>query len=286
MINPKIAIIGGSGLYEMKGMEVLGEKEITTPYGSPSDHFILGNLDGVPVAFLARHARGHKLLPSEINYRANIFAIKKLGCEFIISVSAVGSLKQEIIPGHLVMVDQFLDRTQGRASTFFGEGIVAHVPFAEPVCEFLRNSLHEAAQKVGATSHSLGTYVCIEGPMFSSKAESELYRSWGADVIGMTNYQEAKLAREAELSYATMALSTDYDCWHPDHDSVTADMVISTLLKNVTLAQKVLKQVVQKVSQKKKSPFAGSLKNAIVTNKLMIPDATKERLEIILGDHL
>ncbi|MDX1386507.1 MAG: S-methyl-5'-thioadenosine phosphorylase [bacterium] len=285
-MNPKIAIIGGSGLYEMEGMEVLGEKDVSTPFGAPSDHFILGELEGVPVAFLARHARGHRFLPSEINYRANIFAIKKLGCEFIISVSAVGSLKEEIVPGHLVMVDQFLDRTQGRASTFFGEGIVAHVPFADPVCEFLRESLHRSAEEVGANSHPQGTYVCIEGPMFSSKAESRLYRSWGADVIGMTNYQEAKLAREAEMSYATMALSTDYDCWHPDHDSVTADMVISTLVKNVALAQKVLKQVVKKVAKKDKSPFAGSLANAIVTNKLMIPDATKERLELILGKHL
>lgn len=241
-------------------------------------------MGGVEVAFLPRHARGHKLLPSEINYRANIYAIKKLGCEFVLSVSAVGSLKEEIVPGHLVMVDQFIDRTQNRPSTFFGEGLVAHVAFADPICSLLRNKLHEAAIAVGATSHAKGTYVCIEGPMFSTKAESKLYRSWDADVIGMTNYQEAKLCREAGLSYGTLALSTDYDCWHPDHDAVTADMVIETLQKNVSLAQKVLKKVIPEIAKEDKSPYAGVLKNAIVTNKLLVPAATKEKLQLILGN--
>ncbi len=282
MTQPKIAIIGGSGLYQMEGMAVSQEITVDTPFGDPSDAFIVGELSGVPVAFLPRHARGHRILPSEINYRANLWAIKKLGCEFVISVSAVGSLKEEIVPGHLVMVDQFIDRTQSRKSTFFGEGIVAHVAFADPVCDFLREKLVEAAKTVGATVHPRGTYVCIEGPMFSSRAESNLFRSWGADVIGMTNYQEAKLAREAELSYATMALSTDYDCWHAEHDSVTAEMVIATLNKNVNLAQQVLKAVVGPVAQKKKNPFVGTLKNAVVTDRSTIPPKTREKLQLLL----
>lgn len=286
MSRVKIAIIGGSGLYEMEGLKVLEEKQIKTPFGLPSDRFIVGELEGVPVAFLARHSRGHKLLPTEINFRANIYAAKSLGCEFMISVSAVGSLREEIAPGHLVMVDQFIDRTVSRPSTFFGEGIVAHVPFAEPVCKILREKLFEAAVAVKAEAHPRGTYVCIEGPMFSSKAESNLYRSWGADVIGMTNLQEAKLAREAELSYASLALSTDYDCWHPEHDSVTADMVIQTLKKNVEMAQKVLKRVIPEIAELKQSPYAGVLRNAIVTNKLMIPDAAKRKLKLILGKNI
>ena len=281
MVQPKIAIIGGSGLYEMEGLKVLEEKEVNTPFGNPSDHFVVGELEGCPVVFLARHARGHKILPGEINFRANIWAIKSLGCQFVLSVSAVGSLKEEIQPGDLVMVDQFIDRTQGRASTFFGEGIVAHVPFADPVCDATRVKLVEAGRACGATVHEKGTYVCIEGPMFSSRAESHLFRTWGADVIGMTNYQEAKLVREAQMSYATMALSTDYDCWHPDHDSVTAEMVIQTLTQNVELAQTVLKKVVPMINKEEKSPYAGSLKNAVVTNKLLIPDSTKKKLGVI-----
>lgn len=282
MSKPKIAIIGGSGLYQMEGMSVTQELIMDTPFGDPSDAFILGELDGASVAFLPRHARGHRILPSEINFRANLWAIKKLGCEFVISVSAVGSLREEIAPGHLVMVDQFIDRTQGRKSTFFGDGVVAHVAFADPVCSFLREQLVQAGQAAGATVHPTGTYVCIEGPMFSSRAESNLYRSWGAHVIGMTNYQEARLAREAELSYATLALSTDYDCWHPEHDSVTAEMVMQTLSQNVTLAQKVLKKVVGPVAQKQKSPFAGTLKNAVITDRRTIPPKTRERLHLLL----
>lgn len=286
MSKPKIAVIGGSGLYQMEEMAVSQEIIVDTPFGDPSDAFIVGELSGVPVAFLPRHARGHRLLPSEINYRANLYAIKKLGCEFVISVSAVGSLKEEIAPGHLVVVDQFIDRTQGRISTFFGDGVVAHVPFADPVCGFLQEQLRKAAESTGATVHGSGTYVCIEGPMFSSRAESNLFRTWGADVIGMTNYQEAKLAREAELSYATLALSTDYDCWHPDHDSVTAEMVMATLSQNVELAQKVLKQVVGLVAVREKSPYAGSLKNAIVTDRSTIPPKTREKLNLLLQSHL
>lgn len=286
MKSPKIAIIGGSGLYEMEGLKVLEERSVETPFGDPSDDFLIGELEGVTVAFLARHSKGHRLLPSELNFRANIYAIKKLGCDFILSVSAVGSLKEEIEPGHLVMVDQFIDRTFGRTGTFFGDGIVAHVAFADPVCPVLRGKLHQAAVATGATSHEKGTYVCMEGPMFSTRAESLLYRSWGADVIGMTNLQEAKLAREAEICYATMALSTDYDCWHEEHDSVTADMVIATLQKNVKTAQRVIRQVLPQVDTARDCVCSRALRNAIVTNKLLIPEETKKKLKLIYGKNL
>jgi 5'-methylthioadenosine phosphorylase len=284
MSKPRIALIGGSGLYQMEGLKVLEEREVNTPFGKPSDAFMLGELDGTPVVFLARHARGHKILPGEINFRANLYAIKSMGCEFVISVSAVGSLREEIKPGHMVVVDQFIDRTQGRSSTFFGEGLVAHVAFADPTCALLRDKLVAACNKAGAVVHRGGTYVCIEGPMFSTRAESQLYRSWGADVIGMTNYQEAKLAREAGMSYATLALSTDYDCWHPEHDSVTAEMVIKTLSQNVEIAQKVLREAVPEIAKIEKSPYADVLKHAMVTDKRAIPEATKNKLKVILGD--
>jgi 5'-methylthioadenosine phosphorylase len=286
MNKPKIAIIGGSGLYEMEGMKVFEEVEVETPFGKPSDPLVLGEMSGVSVAFLARHAKGHRLLPSELNFRANIYAIKKLGCEFIISISAVGSLKQEIVPGHLVMVDQFIDRTTQRTNSFFGDGMVAHVAFAEPICPVLRQKLFQAAQQEGVKAHPKGTYVCIEGPMFSTKAESHLYRSWGADVIGMTNLQEAKLAREAEICYATIALSTDYDCWHEEHDSVTAEMVIETLSKNVQVAQQVLRKVVPTVVEERKCICANALRHAIVTNKLLIPEKTKQKLKLIYTKNL
>ncbi len=286
MKQPKIAIIGGSGLYEMEGLKVLEERSIDTPFGDPSDDFVIGELEGVTVAFLARHSKGHRLLPSELNFRANIYAIKKLGCEHILSVSAVGSLKEEIEPGHLVMVDQFIDRTFARHGTFFGEGIVAHVSFADPVCPVLRMKLHQAALAEQAVSHERGTYVCIEGPMFSTKAESLLYRQWGADVIGMTNLQEAKLAREAELCYATMALSTDYDCWHEGHDSVTAELVIATLQKNVKTAQRVLRRVLPTIGHTRDCACARALRHAIVTNKLLVPEDTKKKLKLIYGKNL
>ncbi len=283
MLKPKITIIGGSGLYEMEGMKITDEVSVDTPFGKPSDIFMVGELSGVPVAFLARHSKGHRLLPSEINFRANIYAIKKLGCEFIISVSAVGSLKQEIEPGHLVMVDQFIDQTTLRPQTFFGEGMVAHVAFAEPICPVLRHKLVQAAIQEGVTAHPQGNYICVEGPMFSTKAQSRLYQSWGADVIGMTNLQEAKLAREAELCYATIALSTDYDCWYEGHDSVTAEMVIQTLLKNVEKAKQVLSRVVSSVVEERKCVCVSALKNAIVTNKLLVPEATRKKLKLIYG---
>lgn len=283
MASPKIAIIGGSGLYEMEDLHVLEKQSIETPFGEPSDDFVIGELQGIPVAFLARHAQGHRILPGELNFRANIYAIKKLGCEFVISVSAVGSLKKEIEPGHLVMVDQFIDRTRNRPNTFFGDGLVAHVGFADPICPVLREKLFKAASAGGIPSHERGTYVCIEGPMFSTKAESSLFRSWGADVIGMTNLQEARLAREAELCYATIALSTDYDCWHEGHDSVTAEMVIQTLGKNVQLAQQVLRRVLPSVVQDRSCICSHALRHAFVTNKLLVPDSTKKKLKLIYG---
>ncbi len=285
-LKPKIAVIGGSGLYEIEGLKKTEERWVDTPFGDPSDDFILGELEDVPVAFLARHSRGHRILPRELNFRANIYAIKQLGCEYIISISAVGSIKEEIAHGHMVMVDQFIDRTYLRPPTFFGEGIVAHVSFAEPICGPLREVLFKAAQEEGIPAHPKGTYVCIEGPMFSTRAESRLYRSWGADVIGMTNLQEAKLAREAELCYATLALSTDYDCWHEDHAAVTAEMVMETLKQNNLKAHQILRKALPKVGVIAQNPCAGSLKNAILTNKLLVPEATKKKLKLIIGKNL
>jgi len=228
--NVKVGVIGGSGLYDIEGIEGVKKAVVTTPFGKPSDHFVIGKLNGVEVAFLPRHGRGHTILPSELNFRANIYGFKKLGVEFIISVSAVGSMKEEIVPGHLVIVDQFFDRTKGRASTFFGQGIVAHLSFADPVCNILSNVLYQAAWSCGATVHKGGTYLCMEGPQFSTRAESAVYRQWGVDVIGMTNLQEAKLAREAEICYATLALATDYDCWH---ESETGDVTVNMVVEQI-----------------------------------------------------
>ncbi len=267
----------------MEGMKITDEVSVDTPFGKPSDIFMVGELSGVPVAFLARHSKGHRILPTELNFRANIYAIKKLGCEYILSVAAVGSLKKQIEPGHLVIVDQFIDRTTQRLQTFFGEGVVAHVAFAEPICPVLRQKLYQAAMKESVIAHPKGTYLCIEGPMFSTRAESRLYQSWGADVIGMTNLQEAKLAREAELCYATIALSTDYDCWYEGHDSVTAEMVIQTLFKNVEKAKQVLNRVVPTVIEERKCVCASALKNAMVTNKMLVPEATRKKLKLIYG---
>ncbi|MCP5468661.1 MAG: S-methyl-5'-thioadenosine phosphorylase [Deltaproteobacteria bacterium] len=285
-MKPKVAIIGGSGLYQIDGLEVLEERNVETPFGSPSEAFVLGKLEGVEVAFLARHGKGHRILPTELNFRANIYAIKSLGCDSILSVSAVGSLQEEIAPGHFVVVDQFIDRTQKRPHTFFGEGLVAHVAFANPVCPTLCRDLIEATKKVGVQCHEKGTYVCIEGPQFSTKAESKLYRQWGADVIGMTNLQEAKLAREAEICYSTLALSTDYDCWHEEHDSVTVEMVIATLQQNVEMAKEVLKTVLPQVASKEECSHCRSLSHAIMTDKKFIPQETQEKLKLICGKYL
>ncbi|MCB1215427.1 MAG: S-methyl-5'-thioadenosine phosphorylase [Deltaproteobacteria bacterium] len=282
-MNPiRLAVIGGSGLYQMKGLEILEERKISTPFGDPSDALILGRLQGIPVVFLPRHGRGHRILPSELNFRANIWALKSLGVEYILSFSAVGSLSEKVEPGHLVMVDQFIDRTQGRASTFFGEGIVAHVAFGDPTCYQLRHLLHETALSLGATSHLSGTYLCMEGPIFSTKAESHLYRSWGAHVIGMTNLQEAKLAREAGISYATVALSTDYDCWHPEHDQVSVEMILATLENNALLAQNLIAQALPKMAELGPSPYQDVLKHAILTNPKMVPEVVLKNLALIL----
>src|SRR5215208_1150031 len=266
MEKVNIGIIGGSGLYQMPELQNVREQKVETPFGAPSDAFIIGELEGVTVAFLPRHGRGHKLLPTELPFRANIYAMKLLGVEYILSVSAVGSLQEQYAPTDMVIPDQFFDRTRARAkeSTFFGEGIVGHVTFAHPVCGELGDILEASCKEVGVNTHRGGTYLCMEGPAFSSKAESNVYRSWGMDIIGMTNLQEAKLAREAEICYATLALVTDYDCWHPGHDAVTAEMVIETLGKNVRNAQLVLKDAVKRVASKETpNQYADAIKNAI-----------------------
>jgi 5'-methylthioadenosine phosphorylase len=286
MTQAKIGIIGGSGLYKMEALEDVREIALDTPFGSPSDVLIVGTLCGVSVAFLARHGRNHHLNPSELPYRANIYAMKQLGVEYIISASAVGSLREDIKPLDIVIADQFIDRTKNRAATFFEQGIVAHIAFGDPICRQLAAILAEAVaslQLPDVTLHRGGTYVCMEGPAFSTKAESELYRHWGAAVIGMTNLTEAKLAREAEIAYATMALVTDYDCWHADHDSVTVEMIVANLQRNATHAQKAILAAVARLSQDAPSSEAHSaLKYAILTPLAQAPEATKRKLAAIL----
>jgi 5'-methylthioadenosine phosphorylase len=286
MSKTPIGIIGGSGLYEMEGLKVIEEARLETPFGAPSDAYIVGELEGQKVIFLPRHGRGHRISPSELNFRANIWGMKKLGVEAIIAVSAVGSMKKEIEPGHMVVIDQFFDRTKGRPSTFFTDGIVAHVGFADPVCFELRKVLIDAGKKVGATVHEKGTYICMEGPQFSTRAESNIYRQWGVDVIGMTNLQEAKLAREAEICYATIALSTDYDCWHETHEDVTIDAIIAVLQKNVETSKKMIRAAVQKVNEARTCGCRQALKNAILTDRKTIPAETRKKLEIIVGKYL
>jgi 5'-methylthioadenosine phosphorylase len=285
MAKDIVGIIGGSGLYQMKGVEIREERRVSTPFGDPSDAVMLGTLKGRDVAFLPRHGRGHKVLPHEINYRANIFALKSLGVETILSVSAVGSMREEIKPGELVMVDQFIDRTKCRPQTFFGDGIAAHVGFAEPVCRNLRETAVGAAHELGIRAHNRGTYVCIEGPMFSSRAESNVYRSWGVSVIGMTNYQEAKLAREAEICYATIALVTDYDCWRVEDEHVDVAMIIKTLTENVEKAQQVIKAVLPKLGGGD-CACRHALENAIMTDHAVIPGKVKKALAPIIGKYV
>jgi 5'-methylthioadenosine phosphorylase len=290
MSQAKIGIIGGSGLYKMDALKDVEEVQITTPFGSPSDALILGTLEGTRVAFLARHGRNHHLLPTELPFRANIYAMKSLGVEYLISASAVGSLKAEAKPLDMVVPDQFIDRTKNRISTFFGDGIVAHVAFGDPICIHLAKVLADTVEDLNfseVTLHRGGTYVCMEGPAFSTKAESNLHRSWGATVIGMTNLPEAKLAREAEIAYATLALVTDYDCWHPDHDSVTVEMVIGNLQKNAANAQKVIQETVHRLTQNPPVSDAHSaLKYAILTPLEKVPAATKEKLDLLLQKYL
>lgn len=285
MTTAKIGIIGGSGLYQMPELEDVEEVVVDTPFGSPSDAFIVGTLEGQRVAFLPRHARGHRFTPTEVPFRANIYGMKLLSVERILSASAVGSLQEQYAPLDMVIPDQFFDRTRARAreSTFFGEGIVAHVAFAHPVCEELGDVLEEACKVAEVKTHRRGTYLCMEGPAFSTKAESEVYRSWGMDVIGMTNLQEAKLAREAEICYATLALVTDYDCWHPNHDAVTADSVIEFLNKNVRNAQLIMKDAVKRLgSQDRTCKCSSALKHAIFTGPDSWPAATRKRLDAII----
>jgi len=282
----EIGIIGGSGLYHMPGFSDAHEVEQQTPFGDPSDTYVLGTLGGRRVAYLERHARGHKLLPSELNFRANIYGFKQLGVERIVSVSAVGSLKEEHKPLDFVIPTQFYDRTRHRVDTFFGDGIVAHVGFGDPVCGEMTKVVSGACQAVGVSAKLGGTYICMEGPQFSTKAESSVYRSWGADVIGMTNLQEAKLAREAEICYVTIAMVTDYDCWHPDHDSVTVEQIVSVLVKNAENAAKVVKATVSAMPKARSCKCGRALANAILTDPAKIPAATKEKLKLILGKYL
>jgi 5'-methylthioadenosine phosphorylase len=282
----QIGIIGGSGLYDMAELTEREERKVSTPFGDPSDPYVIGTLRGKRVAFLARHGAGHRFTPTELNYRANIFGFKSIGAEFILSASAVGSLQERYVPQHLVIPDQFFDRTKGRVSTFFGNGLVAHVAFAHPVCGLLAAAAHDASRKAGATVHRGGTYVCMEGPQFSTLAESKLYRSWGMDIIGMTNLQEAKLAREAEICYATIALVTDYDCWHPDHASVTVDMIIENLVANAKTAQQVIADAVSRLPYARTCECANALQHAIITRPDAVPDRVKTDLAPIIGRYM
>jgi len=290
----RIGVIGGSGLYEMEGLTDVRDETLTTPYGDPSGPYKIGRLsgvDGVEMVFLPRHGPGHVFNPSEVPYRANIFGMKMLGVSWIISVSAVGSLREEVVPGHMVVIDQFIDRTKGRASTFFEKGLVAHIAFGDPVCGALRDYLLEACGEVGAEHHDGGTYVCMEGPAFSTRAESALYRSWGARVIGMTNLPEAKLAREAEISYATLAMATDYDCWHTGHDDVTVDQVVATARANVAMAKKIIAAAVPRIAahagpHEGPAPHSGALAGSILTAADAISPERKAALAPLIGRYL
>jgi 5'-methylthioadenosine phosphorylase len=284
-LKAEIGIIGGSGLYAMPGFEQQEEAAIDTPFGWPSDNFVLGTLGGRKVAFLARHGRGHRLLPSELNFRANIYGMKSLGVERIISLSAVGSLKEEHRPLDFVIPDQFFDRTRGRISTFFGEGLVAHISFADPICPELANVVSGACQSVGVTTKYGGTYLCMEGPAFSTKAESNVYRSWGMDVIGMTNLQEAKLSREAEICYVTVAMVTDYDCWHADHDAVTVADIIGNLTKNASNACQVVATAVAAMPKGRSCKCGSALVHALFTDRSLVPEATRKKLGILIDKY-
>jgi len=283
----KVGVIGGSGLYQLEGLTNIEEQSLMTPFGEPSSNFITGTLDNIDVVFLPRHGKGHRISPSEINYRANIFGMKKLGVDAIVSVSACGSLKENIKPMDFVIPDQFLDRTRGsRMATFFTEGIVAHVPFAEPISREIAEILSGTCQELGLTAHPKGTYVCMEGPQFSTKAESHLYRRWGMDIIGMTNLTEAKLAREAEISYATLAAVTDYDCWYETEESVTVDMIIDNLNKNIVNAKKILQASIPKIGKLTAFSAVDAMKYAIITRKELIPEQKIKELDLLVGKYL
>ncbi len=282
----QIGIIGGSGLYSMPGFEAQEELELTTPFGDPSDVYVMGRLEGKEVVFLARHGRGHRISPSELNFRANIYGMKMLGVERILSLSAVGSLKEEHRPLDFVLPDQFFDRTRGRVSTFFSGGVVAHISFADPICSQLAQFAHQSASLLSISSKLGGTYLCMEGPAFSTRAESNVYRSWGMDVIGMTNLQEAKLAREAEICYVTVAMVTDYDCWHEQHDAVTVDQILDVLHKNADNARKLVRTMVAGMPDARTCKCGQALRHAIITDRKLIPEDTKERLGLLIGKYL
>ncbi len=286
MSEVEIGVIGGSGLYQIEGLEGVEEVKMDTPFGPPSDHFIVGELKGRKIAFLPRHRRGHTIQPADLNFRANIYGMKKLGVNRIISVSAVGSMKEGIHPKDIVIPDQFYDNTRRRISTFFGDGIVAHVSLADPVCSVLSGILYESAVGVGAKVHRGGVYLCIEGPQFSTRGESLIYKKWGVDIIGMTNVTEAKLAREAEICYATIALVTDYDCWHQEEAAVTADAIIEILNKNVETSKKIIKGAVGTIPGDRSCPCSTAMNNAIITAHDKISSATKERLKLIIGNYV
>jgi len=286
MSKAEIGIIGGSGLYNMPGIQRMRRVRVATPFGKPSDTFLLGKLEGREVAFLSRHGRGHVLMPSEINFRANLYALKKLGVTRIISVSAVGSLREELKPLDMVLPAQFFDRSTNRPSTFFGGGIVAHISFADPVCPVLVDVLSQACASSGVNCHRGGTYICMQGPAFSTKAESATYRAWGMDVVGMTNLQEAKLAREAEICYATLAMVTDYDCWHPAHDAVTVDQIIDYLNRNAQNAQKIIRAAVRQMPKERGCKCGSALAHAILTDPKKIPPQVRKKLALLLGKYL
>jgi 5'-methylthioadenosine phosphorylase len=285
MTASAIGVIGGSGLYELEGLTDVRWRRVRTPFGDPSDEYCTGMFEGRPVIFLPRHGRGHRLTPSELNFRANIWGLKSLGAEWVLSISAVGSMKEAIRPLDLVIPSQFYDATRRRVSTFFGEGIVAHVGMADPVCPTLADALEKAGRASGATVHRGGTYICIEGPQFSTKAESRVYRDWGMDVIGMTNMPEAKLAREAELCYATLALVTDYDVWHDSHEAVSVESVIQNLLRNVATAKDVLRRVIPAVGAPRTCPCPDLLRNAVITSPAAFPIAARRRLDLLVGKY-
>jgi 5'-methylthioadenosine phosphorylase len=285
-LEAEIGVIGGSGLYEIQGLKKAREIKVRTPFGDPSGSYMVGELAGVKVAFLARHGKGHRILPTDINFRANIFGLKKLGVERILSVSAVGSMKENIQPGDIVLPESFIDLTKQRRSTFFGHGLVAHVAFADPVCHDLRQMVYERGGPLGIPLHNGGVYLCIEGPQFSSRAESLLYRSWGVDVIGMTNATEAKLAREAEMCYVTLALATDFDCWHHEEETVSADAVIKVLLQNVEASKKIIREVVPKILKTRTCSCAHALQNALITQPKAIQKGAVRKLKPLIGKYL
>lgn len=287
MSDIRIGVIGGSGLYDMETLEVLEERIVETPFGAPSDPYVIGELDGRKVAFLARHGKGHRLLPTELNYRANIFGFKLLGVERILAVGAVGSLQEKYPPGQVVVPDQFIDRTRHRPDTFFGDGLVVHVSLADPICPELAECFFEAGREAGADTHRGGTYVCMEGPQFSTRAESFLYRSWGADVIGMTNLQEAKLAREAEICYATLAMITDYDCWREEEEAVSVEAVLEILRQNSRRAQDIVRRVVARLPENRggSCACAEALRTALITDPASVPEATLARLRPLVGKY-